>query len=409
MRSYKVLDLADEKGYLCGKILADLGASVIKIEKPGGDLSRNIGPFYHDKADGEKSLSWFAYNSNKKGITLDIENKDGRELFLRLVERSDVIIESFPPGKMRKLGLGYNALKRGKKDIILASISAFGGKGPYSSYKADDLTVSAMGGMAYLTGDEDRAPVRTGVSHCFNLAAANGAVAVVTALYHREKYGRGQHIDVSAQECQVWGLMTILPFWEQSRKIYRRAGPYRLFFKGQRERQTWRCKDGYLAFVKIGGAGGAKANKALVEWMDSEGMATEFLKNMDWEAFDMASCPQETHDKTEEAMGRFFLSHTKKELYEGAVKRGILLYPAFEIGDLLKYEQLKERGFWEKVEHPELGESITYPGASTIIKTAPLREPIRAPGNGEHNEEIYLKELGLNKEEYLLLKQGGII
>lgn len=408
--SYKALDLADERGYFCGKILADLGADVIKIEKPGGDFSRRIGPFYHDKADTEKSLSWLAYNTSKRGITLNIEKEDGKEILRRLIERSDVLVESFAPGYLKKLGLGYSSLKKLNKGLIMASISPFGEAGPYGQYKADDLTVSAMGGLAYVTGDADRPPVRISFPQCFNMAAANAAVAIATALYHREGTGRGQHIDVSAQECQLWTLMTVIPIWEQRGRIIQRSGAFRRFAMGQMERQTWPCKDGYVSFVKWGGAvGGARSNRALVEWMDSEGMATEYVKNMDWDAFDMATCTQETHDKTGEAMGKFFLSHTKSELYEGAINRRILLYPAFGMQDLLQYEQLKARHFWEKVEHEELGDSITYPGAFAKIKTAPLKPPKRAPRIGEHNEEIYLKEMGMSKEEYLLLKQAGVI
>lgn len=406
--SYKVLDLTDERGYFCGKVLADLGADVIKIEKPGGDPSRRTDPFYHNEGI-ENSLSWFAYNTSKRGITLDIEKEDGREILRRLIERCDVLIESFTPGYMKKLGMGYRSLKRLKKDLVMASISPFGASGPYSSYKADDLTVSAMGGMAYLNGDADRPPVRVGFPQCFNLAAANTAAAIITALYHRERTGRGQYIDVSAQECQLWTLMTVVPVWEQRGRITRRCGSFRRFALGQIERQTWPCKDGYVSFVKFGGSGGAKSNRALVEWIDSEGMATEFLKNMDWDAFDMAACTQETHDKTGEAIGEFFLSHTRAELYEGAVKRRVLLYPALGMQDLLQYEQLRSRDFWVKVEHPELGESITYPGAFAKIKSAPLKAPKRAPLIGEHNEDVYLKELGLSREEYLLLQQAGVI
>jgi len=128
---YRVLDLTDEKGFLCGKILGDLGADVIKIERPGGDLARKIGPFYRDVPDPEKSLYWFAYNNNKRGITLNIEAADGCELFKRLVKTADIVIESFAPGYMDDLGLGYSTLSQitdGK--TVMTSITPFGQKGP---------------------------------------------------------------------------------------------------------------------------------------------------------------------------------------------------------------------------------------------------------------------------------------
>ena len=147
------LDLTDEKGFLCGKILADLGADVIKIERPGGDPSRRIGPFWGDIADPEKSLYWFAYNSNKRGITLNIETADGKEIFKKLVKTSDFVIESFPPGYMETLGLGYSTLSNIKDGIILTSITPFGQTGPYRDYQASDIVVMGMAGMLYLTGD----------------------------------------------------------------------------------------------------------------------------------------------------------------------------------------------------------------------------------------------------------------
>ncbi len=121
-----VLDLTDEKGLFCGKLLGDLGADVIKVEGPGGDPARKIGPFYHDEVDPEKSLFWFAFNNNKRGITLNIEAADGQELFKRLVKRADFVIESFPPGYMDKLGLGYSALEKVNPAIIMVSITPFG-------------------------------------------------------------------------------------------------------------------------------------------------------------------------------------------------------------------------------------------------------------------------------------------
>ena len=132
---YRVLDLTDEKGFLCGKILGDLGADVIKVERPGGDPGRTNGPFYHDIPDPEKSLYWFAHNNNKRSITLNIETVDGRELFEKLVGKADIVIESFAPGYMDELGLGYSALSQTKKQVVMTSITPFGQDGPYRNYK----------------------------------------------------------------------------------------------------------------------------------------------------------------------------------------------------------------------------------------------------------------------------------
>src|SRR4030042_742233 len=157
---YRALDLTDEKGFLCGKILADMGADVIKIERPGGDPARRIGPFYHDDPDSEKSLYWFAYNTNKRGITLNIETADGQEIFKKLVKTVDFVIESSKPGYMSSLGLGYSDLEKINPKVIMVSITPFGQSGPYveQDYKVDDMIVWAFSGFMFPNGDPDRPP-----------------------------------------------------------------------------------------------------------------------------------------------------------------------------------------------------------------------------------------------------------
>src|SRR4030042_2896661 len=139
----RVIDLTDEKGYLCGRLLGDLGADVIKVERPSGDRGRRLGPFYHDLPHPEKSLYWFSYNANKRGITLNLETADGKELLFKLVKTADVVIESFSPGYLGKLNLGYKALSEVNPDIILTSISPFGQTGPYSHFEGSDIVLMA--------------------------------------------------------------------------------------------------------------------------------------------------------------------------------------------------------------------------------------------------------------------------
>ncbi|MFA4837199.1 MAG: CoA transferase, partial [Dehalococcoidia bacterium] len=153
LSSYRVLDLTDEKGYLCGRILGDLGADVIKIEPPQGDPGRNIGPFYKDMSDPEKSLLWFSYNYNKRGITLDLTKGAGKEILKKLVKNADFLIESFPPGYLDGLGLGYEDLCEINERLVFTSITPFGQSGPYRDYKGPDLIGMALGGYLYLTGD----------------------------------------------------------------------------------------------------------------------------------------------------------------------------------------------------------------------------------------------------------------
>ncbi|MBN1190237.1 MAG: CoA transferase [Dehalococcoidales bacterium] len=405
----RALDLSDEKGFLCGKILADLGVEVIKIEKPEGDPARKIGPFWGDQADPEKSLYWLAYNSNKKGITLDIETADGLDVFLKLAETADFVIESFDPGYMDMLGLGYSDLNDLKKGIIYVSISPFGQSGPYSEYKYSDIAVMAMTGTLYQTGESDGPPVHMSMPQACLHAGADAAVGAMIAYYHREKTGEGQQVDVSMQQSAGWFQANAIPVWELNKNILRRAGAFRAgVSKNVGQRQVWKCKDGYLFFNVIGGRTGAKSLKALVDWMDSEGMATDFLLGMDWENFDMFTVTRETMDRISGPVGEFFASHTGKDLLKGAVPRGVSIGPLSSIGDLMNDECLNARNFWKEIAHPESGKTLVYPRAFISSSAEDLSIKFRAPLIGEHNREIYAG-IGLSVEDLVLFKQAGII
>lgn len=407
---YRVLDLTDDRGHFCAKTLADLGADVIKIEPPGGDPSRNTGPFYHDIPVPQGSLSWLAYNQGKRGITLNLEAGEGQGIFRRLLEGADLVIESFAPGYLDSLGLGYDALKEIKPDIIVTSITPFGQSGPYRDYRAPDLVGMALGGHMYLCGDADRPPVGLSAPQAYLHAGAEAAVASLIALYHHTRTGEGQRVDVSVQQSVVNTTMNSRAFYEFSGTVLTRQGPYRSgLSSGSIQRQTWPCRDGAVTFVIMGGAGGAKTNRALVKWMDGEGMSADLLKDMDWDNFDMAAASQEFHDHMDALIGRFFISHTKEELYEGARSRRIMLYPVATIRDVAESPQLAARGFWAEVEHPELGGAITYPGPFIRASRTPLQPARRGPGIGEHNEEVYCRELGIPAARLSALKEKGVI
>src|SRR3972149_79549 len=192
LEPYRVLDLTAGGCSLCGKILGDLGADVIRIERPGGNPDRSLGPFYKDIPDREKSLFWFAYNANKRGITLNIETADGREIFRRLVKRADFVIESLPPGYMDSLHIGYAVLKEINPRLIMAGISPFGQKGPYAHSNASDLITMAMSGFMYLHGDPDRPPVWISFPQASISAGAECAAAALIAHRHREGGGGGR-------------------------------------------------------------------------------------------------------------------------------------------------------------------------------------------------------------------------
>jgi len=394
---YRALDMTDEKGLLCGKLLGDLGADVIKIERPGGDPARNIGPFYHDEVDPEKSLFWWAFNTSKRGITLDIETAEGQEVFKKLVKTADFVIESFCPGYMDRLGLDYKALEKINPGIIMVSITPFGQTGPYKDYKAPDIVAWAMGGQMYQFGDDDRAPIR--ISHHSQAhlhASADAAVGAMVALRHREMTGEGQHVDVSIQESVAQASYMATSAWE-TMKVNQRRGGLR---PGSEVRMThiWPCKDGYVIWIYWGGLQAKRWNLPLIAWMEEEGIVDNFLKGFDWDTFDWLTTTQGVVDRLVAPTVKFFMSHTKLELLNGAREHHVQLYPVSTTRDILESVQLDAREFWTKLRHPELAASIIYPGAFAHASGMPPKVLCRAPLIGEHNQQIYEMEPGLSKE-----------
>jgi benzylsuccinate CoA-transferase BbsE subunit len=407
---YRVLDLCDEKGLFCGKLLSDFGASVIKIERPGGDSARTVGPFYDDVPDPEKSLFWWAFNINKKGITLNIETADGKEIFKRLVRTADIVTQSFAPGYLDDLGLGYSQLREINPSLIMVAITPFGQTGPYRSFKASDLTCMAMGGIMFLTGSPDRPPVRISCPQSYLQAGAEAATGAVSALYYRYNTGQGQFVDVSIQASLVTLLLQARITWEIEKKIYRRTGQIRGGFKAAKGvRQVWPCKDGHVCFNLSLGPAGVISNKALVELMNSKGMAPPLLNEINWDRFNYAIATQEEIDAIEEPIGRFFREHTKEYLDGEAGRRRILLFPVATVEDIFNNPQLKARDFWVELEHPELNRTITYQRPCIQYSEGSFKLKHRAPLIGEHNEEIYSQELGFSKEKLIMLKGAGII
>jgi crotonobetainyl-CoA:carnitine CoA-transferase CaiB-like acyl-CoA transferase len=407
---YCVLDLTDDKGFICGKVLGDLGADVIKIEKPGGDPARSIGPFYHDIPDPEKSLYWCAFNTSKRGITLDIETSDGQEIFKKLVRVSDCVIESFRPGYMDSIGLGYADLCQVKSDIIMTSITPFGSTGPYKDYEASDLTLWALSGLLYICGDPDRPPVRISFPQSYLHAGIDAATGTVMAYYYHGVTGEGQKVEVSMQEAMERVGYASRTTWDGRQKILRRPGrSLRVPPLGTTTPLIWPCKDGSVAFYLFGGLMGSISNPALAEWMDEEDAATDFIKSVDWPNLDLGKTSQEEIDLIVEPISRFFMRHTKSELWEEGVKRRVMVYPVANAQDILNDPQLIEREFWVELEHPELNDKITYPGAFVKTEDKLCNVRRRAPLIGEHNMEIYEERLGFSKKEIAILKQCLVI
>ncbi|MFC1900141.1 CaiB/BaiF CoA transferase family protein [Chloroflexota bacterium] len=408
---YRVLDLTDEKGLLCGKILADLGADVIQVEPPVGNSARSIPPFLGDINDSERSLFWLAYSAGKRSITLSLDTKDVGDIFLKFVATADFIIESFPTGYLESIGLGYRTLAEVNPQLIMASITPFGQSGPYSEYKAGDLVASAMGGMVYCTGEPDRAPIRVSIDQAYSQAGVHAAAGLLIALQSRSVTGRGQHVDVSMQESVVRTLHTQLPYWEYSNRIVERSGIKR-FRGGVSTQEIWPCKDGFVSWMFFGGAVGTQQMQLMVEWMESKGMAGSLGGAIDdWSALDLTKVASEKIESWEKIIGDFFLTHTKDELYTEALEKRIPLTPLNDVSDVAKDRQLVSRDFWMDIDYPEFNTDIRYPGPLFLTSDKDCMTGVRgkAPSIGENNREIYISELGLSESEYNSLREGGVI
>jgi crotonobetainyl-CoA:carnitine CoA-transferase CaiB-like acyl-CoA transferase len=406
----RILDLSEDGRMICGKILADLGADVIKIEPPGGSISRTTGPFFKNDPDPEKSLFWFALNLNKRGITLNIETSHGREIFKELVKMATVVVESFRPGYMESLGLGYDDLVLINPSIIFTSISDFGKDGPYRDWYGSDIVLMALSGYLYLCGDDDRPPVRISLPQAYLHAGAEGAAATAMAYYHLLMTGEGQYIDVSSLESLMWLSMQAQMYWDVLKKNPKRVGPcWITAATGNRSPLNWECKDGYITHLLMGGAE-AKRAETLVKHMKEEGMAPDFLMDMDWvNFFDINVLTQENIDLVSGPIGEFFKRHTKAELLDLAIKKDLLLFPVSTIKDLIDDPQLLYREFWAQVEYDDLGISFKHPGQFAKFSEIKPKRPTRAPKIGEHNEEIYLKEMGMTPQELDNYRRMGVI
>ena len=407
---YRVLDLCDDRGLLAGKILADMGADVVQVEPPGGSPARNVGPFHGDDPNPEKSLFWWAYAANKRSITLDLENRDGQDLLRKLVAKSDFLIESFAPGYLENLGLDYGQLSAINPRLVMVSITPFGQDGPYSNYQASDIVGMALGGFMYLTGDDDRAPVRISFPHFYLHGGAAGATAAMLAHTYRVTSGQGQYVDVSCQQAVAKTLAHAPQIWDIEGAILKRMGVYRQTSGENRVRINWPCKDGYVNYMVQGGTV-AYSTRALLAWMKEDRFDTSDLDAIDWEKMGYGAITPELMAQLGGPLGDFFRGHTRDELVKGSLDRRILLFPVATPSALEGHPQLDARGYFRELDHPELKESVRYPGA--FIKSGDGSDIAgvyrRPPLIGEHNIQIYQEEMGLSSLELETLKRGGVI
>jgi crotonobetainyl-CoA:carnitine CoA-transferase CaiB-like acyl-CoA transferase len=409
---YRVLDLTTERGLLCGQILGDLGADVIKIEPPGGSPARKIGPFYEDLPHPDRSIYWWAYNRNKRGITLDIAHPEGRELLLRLTRGADFLIESDDVGRLASLGLGYEDLRALNPRLIYVSISPFGQDGPKARYADADLVLMAAGGPLALTGDEDRAPVRVSVPQAYLHACADAAVAALAAHHERVASGLGQYIDVSAQQSLPLATQSgILAAPFEADQGLRIAGGVKL---GPLKVQlVWPAKDGWVSLTFLFGSGLGVFTKKLMHYLWEQGWCDEATRDKDWIAYGellmTGKEPIEEYERVKKIVSSFTAAHTKAELLDLSLDKGFLFAPVTTVEEVAQSEHLRSRDYFRPMEHPELGRSFLYPGPFAKFHESPVTYRLRPPMVGEHNRDIYAGELGLGENELAGLARKGII
>jgi len=408
---YRVLDLTDDLGFLAGKIFGDLGAQVIKVEPPLGEPSRCRPPFLSNDSGYSQSLYWEAYNSNKRGITLDLSQQQGRELFCRLAKPADFIIESFAPGTLQEWGLDYETLSRENPGLILVSITPFGSEGPFRDFAASDLEIMALSGAMSLAGEKDGEPMRVSVPQAPMWVGAEAVMGALTALAYRTLTGRGQHVDVSAQVAVMAALAHAPAFWDLNRENPEREGVFVTgrSLQGARMRVMWPCKDGWLNFIIYGGAAGRHTNQQLAAWMAEREMAPEWLKNIDWSTFAVTNITQDEVNRLEAPIAAFFSTITKQEFRVGATERQMLGYPVATIEDIYQDEQLQARKFWQDVADSNNGATLKHPGGFAIFNGERLQIHRPAPQIGEHNCEVYGKDLSLSQQEIARLKGEAVI
>jgi crotonobetainyl-CoA:carnitine CoA-transferase CaiB-like acyl-CoA transferase len=388
---YRVLDLSDDRGIFCGFVLGELGADVVCVEPPGGSRARRQGPFAGDVREPERSLFWWAYARNRRGVVLDPEAQGDRDALLRLIESADVLVESRKPGEMEKLGLGFEELAQSNPALVYVSVTPFGQTGPKAGWAASDLTVFAASGALWLMGDEDRPPVRISVPQSFLHAGAEAAAATLVALHERRRSGRGQHVDVSAQQAVTLATQSdIVAAAVNSAGASRTSGGGKV---GDLElRFSYPARDGHVSITHLFGRAIGPGSVRLMQVVCEDGFCDEELRDKNWIA--IASLivkgvePVETHDRAKAAIAAWTASKTKGELLEIAMKRRLLIAPASTMRDVGSSDQLARRGYFQPLERPDGAGVARQLGAFVRPQGCTLSPARRAPRVGEHTAEL---------------------
>lgn len=400
LHGLRVIDLANERGVHCTKLLADLGAEVIRVEPPAGDPLRAFGPFYRDEPHPDRSLYFWHYNTNKKSVALDITSEAGRQVFLRLVDGVDVLVESFNPGYMASLGLDYATLSARNPALVMASITPFGQDGPWAAKPANDIVLCALGGMMNVNGDPDMPPLAAFGEQSYHMASSFAAASILAAVQHRRRSGEGQFIDVCAEAAVAACTEHVNYFYLYNNMIAVRQGSlhWSLGFA------IVRCIDGY-SMISL-----AHHWEDHLAWMLSDGFGEELVGQpaRPTQIPDYAT-RKANAERRLEVIAKWAATKQVDDFAREGQERRLPFGKVLNIDEVFVNPQLRARGFFVDVAHPELGATFTYPGAPFVMHASPWAIRRRAPLRGEDTETVLTKELGLTRDELSALKTQGVV
>jgi crotonobetainyl-CoA:carnitine CoA-transferase CaiB-like acyl-CoA transferase len=396
LQGVRVLDLTRHvAGPLCTKLLADYGADVIKIERPGrGDPARWIAPFFRDVPHPDRSGLFLHLNTNKRGITLDLRSATGRAIFLKLLASADIVVENFSPRVMPSIGLDYDALSRIKPALVMTSISNFGQTGPYRDWNASDLILYAMGHEMWGTGQPDLEPASMANKLCLHIAGLMAYLATLGAFFGAQFQGVGQQIDLSIMEVMASSIDRRAPSLLAYQYCGERAERVPSVNGIDAPPFVNYCADGFFE-ITVGANWWPEFVRAIGEdWIKKPGFRPPVREVAMREEFDSHWIP-------------WCMSHTKNEIVAIFQAAGIPVAPLNTTADLVGDPQLGERGYFVEIDHPATG-PLTYPGAPFGLKESPFKIRRPAPMMGQHNVEV-LGELGYDASDLAALSAAGVI
>jgi crotonobetainyl-CoA:carnitine CoA-transferase CaiB-like acyl-CoA transferase len=393
---YRVIDLACDRGILCGQILADLGADVIQVEPRGGSAARRVGPFYRDEPGLERSLTFWAYARGKCSIALELDDARDREVLRRLIAGADFLIESEPPGRLDALGFGNTALAALQPGLVHVSITPFGRTGPKAGWAATDVTLIAASGLAHLNGEAKYPPVRCCEPQAYAHAAADAAVGALIAHFERKRSGRGQHVDIAAQQSLTLGTQfraLDAPLAESPAR--RLAGG--VYVAGRLFPLRYPLRDGWVALGPGFLPSTGHFMKRLLAWALEEGFGDPRALDEDWGQFVLRVMRRElspdAYAPVDATLEAFFATRTKAEVVEAACKRKLLLAPLLDLGEFADSPQLAARGFATEVTPEAVGAPLRFPGPFARFERTPIRYDRPPPRLDEHGAALRMEPL----------------